>query len=451
MPVKPVQTKLPPSPKADLFGGHVFSFRRRPVEFLSNIARLGDISFFQLGGQHAYFVNHPDLIRDVFVVNHQKFHKGLGLQRMKLLLGEGLLTSEEDLHLRQRRMMQPAFHRQRIAGYAASMIEFGERTSESWNSGAAYDISDEMMRLTLNIVSKTLFNANVESEAKEISESVELMLNAFNLMLMPFFHLVQKLPLPQLSRYRAARERINSIIYRIINERRKTAEDAGDLLSILLLAQDEETGVGMSNTQVRDEVLTLFLAGHETTANALTWTWYLLSQNPQAEAKFHEELDRVLENKRLPRFEDYSAFKYTEAVLAESMRLFPPAWVVGRTAIEDYELDDYKLKKGDLVFASPYVLQRDERFWEDADKFKPERWLRKDRIKEASQNFTYFPFGGGVRRCIGEQFAWTEGVLLLATIGRKWQLRLVPNHKIELKPLVTLRPKFGIKMTANKR
>jgi cytochrome P450 len=207
----------------------------------------------------------------------------------------------------------------------------------------------------------------------------------------------------------------------------------------------------MSDSQVRDEVLTLFLAGHETTANALTWTWYLLSQNPEAEIKFHEEIDRVLESKRLPTFEDYLSLKYTEAVLAESMRLFPPAWVVGRTAIADYDLAEYKLKKDDLVFASPYTLHRDERFWEDADNFKPERWLQKDRIKEASQNFTYFPFGGGVRRCIGEQFAWTEGVLLLATIARKWKLKIVPNHKIELKPLVTLRPKYGMKMTAIRR
>jgi cytochrome P450 len=448
---KTVQTKLPPSPKADLIGGHVFSFRRRPIEFLSNIARLGDITYFQLGSQNAFFVNHPDLVRDIFVANQHKFHKGLGLQRMKLLLGNGLLTSEEDFHLRQRRMMQPAFHRQRIAGYAASMVELGERTANGWQNEATYDISDEMMRLTLYIVNKTLFNADVESEAEEIAHSVNLMLNAFNLMLMPFFHLIRKLPLPQLARYRHAHARIDSIIYRIINERRKTDEDAGDLLSILLLAQDEETGVGMSDEQVRDEVLTLFLAGHETTANALLWTWYLLSQNTEAETKFHQEIDRVLENKRLPTFEDYAALKYTEAVLAESMRLFPPAWIVGRTAIDDYELADYQLKTGDLVFASPYILHRDERFWEEADKFKPERWLQKDKIKVTSQNFTYFPFGGGVRRCIGEQFAWTEGVLLLATIARKWKLRLVPNHKIELKPLVTLRPKYGMKMTTIRR
>ncbi|MEP6924181.1 MAG: cytochrome P450 [Pyrinomonadaceae bacterium] len=451
MQTKTVQTKLPPSLKPDLFGGHVMSFRRRPIDFLTRMAKLGDISYFKIGSQDAFFINHPDLVRDVFVVNHHKFHKGIGLQKMKLLLGDGLLTSENELHLRQRRLVQPAFHRQRIAGYAASMIEFGERAANSWDSGATYDVSDEMMRLTLYIVSKTLFNADVESETEEISESVNKMLAAFNLMLMPFFGLLQKLPIPQITRYRLAQERINEIIYRIINERRQSGEDAGDLLSILLLAQDEETGIGMSDKQVRDEVLTLFLAGHETTANALTWTWYLLSQNPEAESKFHEEIDRVLENKRLPGFEDYAALKYTEAVFAESMRLFPPAWVVGRTAVENHELAGYKFGKDALVFASPYTMHRNERFYDDAEKFKPERWLHKDRIKEASQNFTYFPFGGGVRRCVGEQFAWTEGVLLLATIARKWQLKLVPNHKIELKPLVTLRPKYGMKMTAIRR
>jgi cytochrome P450 len=447
----PALSNLPPSPRRDFIGGHAISFRRRPIEFISGLARLGDVSSFRIGETKAFFVNHPDLVRDVFVVNHHKFHKGLGLQKMKVLLGEGLLTSEGDFHLRQRRLVQPAFHRQRIAGYAASMVEFGERLSNEWRDGETYDISEEMMRLTLYIVNKTLFNANVESEAADIAHSIDAMLGAFNLMLMPFFKYLCFLPLPQIKRFRDAEQNINAVIYRIINERRKTGEDAGDLLSILLMAQDEETGVGMTDKQLRDEVLTLFLAGHETTANALLWTWYLLSQNPTAEAHFHAEIDRVLIGKRTPTFEDYAALKYTEAVLAESMRLFPPAWIVGRTAMEEHTLGGYHIKKGELVFASPYTLHRDARFWEEPDKFRPERWQGENAIKEAGQKFIYFPFGGGVRRCIGEQFAWTEGVLLLATLGRKWKLRLDPAQTIALQPLVTLRPKHGMKMMAKER
>jgi cytochrome P450 len=221
---------------------------------------------------------------------------------------------------------------------------------------------------------------------------------------------------------------------------------------MLLKAQDEESGALMTDEQVRDECLTLFLAGYETTSNALTFTWYLLAQNPEAEAKFHEELERIFPNGELPKPEDYARLKYTEAVFAESMRLFPPAWALGRLAIEEHEIAGFRIPKGALVIMSMYVLQRDQRFWEDADSFNPERWLqRENSIKEANQKFVYFPFGGGVRRCIGEQFAWMEGVLLLAALGRKWKLRMAESQKIQLQPLMTLRPKNGMKMNLQKR
>ena len=257
--------------------------------------------------------------------------------------------------------------------------------------------------------------------------------------------------MPYKKRFERAKDTVDSVIYKIIRERRASrVTDKGDLLSILLLAQDEDGGGGMTDEQVRDECLTLFLAGHETTANALTWTWYLLSQNPEAERKFHAELDRVLAGKRLPTFEDYPNLKYTEAVLAESMRLFPPAWAIGRLAIEKHQLNGFEISKSSLVLMSPYITQRDQRFWQNANRFQPERWENIS-IKEAGQRFVYFPFGGGVRRCIGEQFAWTEGVLLLGTIGRKWNLKLSANQKIALHPLVTLRPKYGMKMSVHER
>ncbi|MGI9056443.1 MAG: cytochrome P450 [Pyrinomonadaceae bacterium] len=439
----------PPSPKAGILGGHFLKFRRRPTEFLEEAAILGDVTRFKLGGQFAFFLNHPDLIRDLLVVNAHKFKKGRALQRAKRLLGEGLLTSEGEAHLRQRRMIQPAFHRQRIAEYAKAMVYFGEQMRDEWQGGEVRDIDREMMRLTLQIVGKTLFNADVDDEADEVGKSMTTLIELFNYLLLPYSEWLEKLPLPQSKRFNTARETLNSIIYKIINERRASNKDTGDLLSMLLLAQDEETGGGMTDEQIRDECLTLFLAGHETTANALTFTFYLLSQNPQVEEKLHRELNEVL-NGKLPAMEDYGKLKYTESVFAEVMRLYPPAWAIGRLAVEDHEFDGYEIPKGSLVLISPYVTQRDIRFWENANEFIPERWQEQS-IKEAGQKFIYLPFSRGVRSCIGESFAWTEGVLLIAVLAQKWKLSLMPEQKIGLKPLMTLRPKYGMKMRIEKR
>ncbi len=275
------------------------------------------------------------------------------------------------------------------------------------------------------------------------------LINLFNYLLLPFSELLEKIPLPQTRRFRNAKDTLDKIIYGIIDERRTSGADKGDLLSMLLLAQDEDDGGRMTDEQVRDEALTLFLAGHETTANALTFTWYLLSQNPAAEAKLHDELDRVLGD-RTPSIDDYPNLKYTESVLAEAMRLYPPAWALGRLATEDHEFGGFHVPKDSLILLSMYVAHRDPRFWDDPESFRPERW-EKLSIKEASNKFIYFPFGGGTRRCIGEQFAWTEGVLLIASIARKWRLRLDPAQKIALNPLMTLRPKFGMKMRIERR
>ncbi len=443
---------LPPSVKPDLIGGHFRTFRKDPTAFLSRMAALGDVTTFRMGSMPAYFVNHPDLVRDVLVVSAHKFHKGRALKRAKNLLGEGLLTSEEDFHLRQRRLVQPAFHKQRIISYAEAMTAYAERMSGEWQDAkdeGVRDIDHEMMRLTLQIVAKTLFSADITDETDEVGAAMTTIVNLFNFLLLPFSEILEKLPIPHSIRFRRAKAKLDEIIYGFINERRASGEDKGDLLSMLLLSQDEESGSGMSDVQVHDECLTLFLAGHETTANLLTWTWYLLSQNPEAERKLHEELDRVL-NGRVPAFGDLPNLKYTEAVIAESMRLYPPAWVVGRLVVEEHEFNGYKVAPRSLVLVSEYVMHRDPRYWEDAGEFKPERWETLS-IKEASQRYIYFPFGGGVRRCIGEQFAWAEGILLLATLARKWKLRLQPEQKIGLKPQITLRPKFGMRMRLEAR
>ncbi len=317
-------------------------------------------------------------------------------------------------------------------------------------TGEVRDIDKEMMRLTLQIVGKTLFSANVDDDANEVGKAMTDVIELFNYLLIPFSEWLEKLPLPQTKKFNNARDTLNKVIYGIINERRASGElDKGDLLSMLLLAQDEEDGSGLTDEQVRDEAMTLFLAGHETTANAMTFTWYLLSQNPEKEAKLHEELDGVLQGK-IPTFEDYPKLKYTEAVFAESMRLFPPAWAIGRLAIEDTTFGEYDIPKGSLIIISPYVAHRDSRFWENAEEFIPERWFDQS-VKEAGQKFIYFPFSKGVRSCIGESFAWMEGVLLIASLARKWKLRLLPDQKIGLNPLMTLRPKYGMKMKIEQR
>lgn len=447
--MKAIEETLPPTVKADLFGGHFRSFRKNPTEFLTKLSRLGDVSAFKVGKIPAFLVNHPDLIRDLLVTNHSKFIKGRALQRAKGLLGEGLLTSEKEFHLRQRRMIQPAFHRARINEYAKSMIEFGEKMAGEWRDGESRDIDKEMMRLTLWIVGKTLFSANVEDEAMQVGKAMTTIVSMFNFMLLPFSEVLEKLPLPPIRKLKNARKTLDEVIYKIIDERRASGEDKGDLLSMLLLAQDEETGGAMTDKQVRDECLTLFLAGHETTANALTWTFYLLSQNPKAELKFHAELDEILGNRTVTP-EDYGKLKFTEQILAESMRLFPPAWTVGRLATEDHEFNGFQIPKKSLVLASQFVMHHDARFWENAEDFIPERW-EKLSIKEAGNKFIYFPFSKGVRNCVGENFAWMEGVLLLAILGRKWKLHLTSEQKIALHPMITLRPKYGMKMKIEER
>ena len=456
-------TSLPPSQRASFVGGHLPSFWRDRTAFLTRQAELGDVTYLRMGPQPVFFLNHPDLIRDLFVVSAHKFEKGRALKRAKALLGEGLLTSEREEHLRQRRMIQPAFHRARIAEYAVSMVEYADAMASRWQNGETRDIDKEMMHLTLQIVAKTLFSAEVEDDADEIGAAMTTMVELFNFLLLPFSEWLEKLPLPHSIRFKRAKKKLDSVIYNIINERRRNGEDKGDLLSMLLMAQDEDDGTAMTNEQVRDEALTLFLAGHETTANALTWTWYLLSQNPSAEAKLHAELDAVLATggnasvneranvtPRPPTLEDIQNLKFTEAVLAESMRLYPPEWAIGRNVIATHDFGGYTAKPGTLILTSPFVTHRDARSWEDPLEFRPERWETIS-VKEAGNRNIYFPFGGGVRRCIGESFAWTEGILLIVTIARKWKLSLAQGQTIGLNPQITLRPKFGMRMICQNR
>lgn len=443
-----------PGPKQIFPIVNLLSLRRNRLGFLSQLVReYGDLVYFQLGPQPVFLLNHPDYIRDVLVTHHKNFMKGEGLQRAKRLLGEGLLTSEGEFHLRQRRMMQPAFHRQRIASYAATMVEYTERTSQRWQNGATVDVAREMMHLTLAIAGKTLFDADVEGEADEIGNALSDAMAQFNNLMLPFAQLLERLPLPSMRKFQQARERLDATIYRMIEERRRSGEgqleERGDLLSMLIAARDEEgDGTGMTDEQLRDEAMTIFLAGHETTANALTWTWYLLSQHPAVEAELQAEVDAVL-NGRLPTAEDYPRLRYTEMVVAEAMRLYPPAWIIGRRALNDYRINGYHVPARSILLMSQFITHHDARWFPEPDRFDPLRWTPE--AKEARPKFSYYPFGGGNRVCIGEQFAWMEGVLVLATLAQRWRLRLVAGHPVELQPIVTLRPKHGMQMVLERR
>jgi cytochrome P450 len=441
---------LPPGPKTRLPGANLLALRRDTLGFLRGLARTyGDLVHFQIGKQPYFLVNDPDVIRDILVTDHRNFLKGRGLEVAKRLLGEGLLTSEGEFHRRQRRLAQPAFHRQRIAAYGAVMTERAERMSAEWREGAQVDMAQEMMRLTLGIVAKTLFDTDLEAETQEIGQAVSEAVHQMDFAMLPFAPLIERLNPAIKRRFERTRGRLDATMYRMIREHRADTEDRGDLLSMLLLAQDEQgDGGGMTDAQLRDEAMTIFLAGHETTANALTWTWYLLSQHPEVERALHAELDGVLGG-RLPTDADVAALPYTRRVLAESMRCYPPAWVIGRRVIADYKVGAYTLPAGSICMLSQYVTHHDPRWYPDPMRFDPERWTPE--AQEQRPKFAYYPFGSGPRVCIGEGFAWMEGILLLATLAQRWRMQLDPAQKIALQPVVTLRPRHGMRMTLSRR
>ena len=422
---------------------------RHPLVMLEDAARYGDVVFLPALWRRVFFINHPDYIREMLVTSAHKFEKSPAIKAMKPVLGEGLLTSEGDFHLRQRRLAQPAFHRQRIAGYGAVMAEYAGQWRQRWGDGQRIDLHAELMGLTLRVVGKTLFDYDLTVDSAQIAQSLETMLEMFRFMMLPYAQMAEGLPIPPMMRLRRARLRVEAIVHRIIRERRAEGRDHGDLLSMLLAAQDVEgDGGSMTDAQLRDESITLMLAGHETTSNALTWAFYLLARNPEAEARLHAELESALGG-RLPAAEDLPALVYTERVLAEAMRLFPPAYAVGRWALEDHAFGPYVIPKHSVVLSSQWVIHRDARFYPEPERFDPDRWTPEARA--ARPKFAYFPFGGGNRVCIGEGFAWMEGILVLATLAQQWRMRLAPDYRYGLWPAVTLRPRYGMPMILERR
>jgi len=346
-------------------------------------------------------------------------------------------------------MIQPAFHRKKIESYAPVITDCARELMNSWEDGLKVDMTEEMTKMSTVIAGKTMFSVDIEQEAEEIIQALNTATNLFGRIPIPFSELLLKFPLPSTIRFQRAKARLDDTIYRIIDERRQNKVDNGDLLSLLLRYQDEnEDGGKLTDQQIRDEALTLFLTAFDTTSTALTWTWYLLSQNPKAEDELHEELDRVLQG-RVPTAADVPQLQYTRMVFAESMRIYPPSYVIPRQALEDFSIDKYIVPRGTMILMSPYLIHHDSRFHPDPDNFNPHAWDKHSRGH--NPKYEYFPFSGGPRTCIGEPFAWMEGILTLATIGQSWRMQLVPDHPVELLQLINLKPKYGMLMKLHRR
>lgn len=432
---------FPPGLKHNLIWYAFRKFRPAdPIGLFQYLAQqYGDAVHYKIGPENIVFLNDPALIREVLVVQNDNFTKERTVRRTKMLLGEGMICSEGIQHRGQRQVAQPAFHRKRIRGYAETMVEESLRTRDTWSDGQRLDVAQEMMHLTLRIVARTFFRTELGSEVAELVGAINRIMRLYNyLVALPAVETLIHLRVPGLSGFTSAKRTVDAIIYRMIEQHRQAADEGDDLLDMMMRSEDS------SDEALRDQVITIFLAGYETVANALTWTWYLLSQNSAAEERMFQEIESVL-GKRAPTLDDLPQLLYTEMVFAESMRLYPPAWAMGRQAREDFTLGPYRLPARTTILISQFITHRDERHFANPLKFEPERFAPAG--KATFPKFTYFPFGAGYRQCIGESFAWMEGVLALATIAQNWRLHLVPGHPVEQQPLITLRPKFGMRMT----
>jgi len=472
--------RLPPGLKHSL---PFYSFKPwvklgHPIRLFEHLLRTyGNIAHYRFLGTPIIFVNDPDYIREILIIQSSSFVKERTVRRMKILLGEGLITSDDPIHMRQRKLVAPAFHRQRINAFAGEIIASAAHQRDQWQPGQQIDIAAASMQLSLEIVARTLFNTAVTDDIRSINDEVNTIMGLYHFIVaFPRLENFLHLPIPKLNRFRRSRARLDTIVNRLISERRAEQSEqrkaeanrepgeqenvGGDLLSMLLASRYEPAegngsgaGIhpskpeGMSDEQIRDEVLTIFLAGYETVANGLTWTWYLLSQNPEVEAKFHAELDTVLgtgPERRLPTLADYPTLRYTEQVFAESMRLYPPAWAMGRMSTKPVTLGPYRIPPGAHFFFSQYIIGRDPQYFPDPLRFDPSRFTPE--AKARRDKFTYFPFGAGSRQCIGESFAWMEGVFSLATIAQRWRMAYLGDSPPIPQAKITLRPRDPLMM-----
>ena len=443
---------LPPGPRGLPLLGMLPAIRRDPVGVFTRAARqFGDIVYLKIASRRGYLLNDPDDIRHVLQDNARNFHKSPLYDKLRLVLGDGLLTSEDGFWLRQRRIAQPAFHRQRIAGLAGTMADAAREAAARWetpaSTGRPVDVDEEMMQLTRTVVLRTLLGSDLGPFTSSL-DGAWAVVNQYIGEAFWSLGIADSLPTPKYRRFVAARAVLRGAVDYVIRERRRDPTEKADLLSMLMTARDEETGEAMTDQQLSVEVMTFLLAGQETTSLALTWTWYLLSQNPAARQRFEEEIDLVL-GRRPPEYSDIANLPYLRMVVDEAMRLYPPAWGFSRQALSDDTLSGFRLRRGWLAFVIPYALHRHPRYWKNPESFDPERFSPErsaDRPK-----FVYLPFGAGPRRCIGDQFALIETHLTLATFAQSYRLHLVPEHKVDPWPLITLRPRFGMPMIIERR
>ncbi|MFB2919094.1 MULTISPECIES: cytochrome P450 [Aerosakkonema] len=436
-------------PEGNTIVGNLADLGQDPLGFLTKCTReYGDIVPLRLGLTPACFLTEPEYIEQV-LKERILFIKSKGIRALRSFIGEGLLSSEGDWWQHQRRLIQPVFSHKRIAGYGQIMVAYAEKTIDTWQDGETRDVHDEMMRLTLNIVMKCLFNQDVtEGEAKNVAHAIDVAMHWFENKRKQGFFIWEWFPRPENIRYKNAIQQMDKSIYHLIEERRTSGEDTGDLLSMLMQVKDEEDGSQMTDKQLRDETITLMLAGHETTANTLSWTWMLLSQNPEVRSKLQAELKEVLDS-RSATVADLPKLRYTEMIIKEAMRLYPPVPIMTREATQDCEIGGYEVPAGCQVMMSQWVMHRNPRYFEDPEVFKPERWAN-DLEKQLPRG-VYFPFGDGPRTCIGKGFAMMEAVLLLATIAQKFEVDVVQDYAIVPQPSITLRPEYGIKVTLKQR
>ena len=449
-------TRVAPGPEGLPWVGNIFDVWKDPLRlFTRSVAEHGDIVAMRFGPFRYWLLNHPEAIHHVLVDNNRNYTKSRNYQGLKLVLGEGLVTSEGEFWRRQRRLAQPAFHKEKLAGFARTMAEDTAAMLEAWQARrgdrAPLDVHAEMMKLTLKIVARTLFSTTVGAEADAIGAALAIALRhaedyAESLLPVPPW-------VPTLSnlRFKRAVRTLDELVFRIIDERRKSGADPGDLLAMLMAATDDEASDGargMTDRQLRDEVMTLVMAGHETTANALTWTFYLLANHPEIEARLRQEVDAVLgdDRARVPTLADLPKLTYTAMVIQESMRLFPPVWAFERQAREADVVAGFDVPARAIMAVCPYALHRHPAYWEDPERFDPLRFTP-ERV-EARPRYAYLPFGGGPRQCIGNGFAMMEAQIILAMVVRQEHLALAPGFELELDPVVTLRPKRGMPMIA---
>ena len=443
--------RVPPGPPRQFLLGNAGEIQRRggATFVLDTMRTYGDLCRYHVLQWPVHLLSHPDYIKHVLQDNHRNYGKRVFAYRaLRLILGHGLLTSDGDFWLRQRRLAQPAFHRQRIEGFGSIMTNATQAMLQTWEAYARrqqpFDVAQEMTRLTLRVAGETLFHIDLTNDADAVGQALVYAMEQINTRLHRPFPLPLFFPTPKNRRVVKALRTLDRVVTGIIEERRRAPQDHGDLLSMLMLAQDEETGERMDDQQLLDEVKTMILAGHETTANALTWTWYLLAQHPAVEAKLATELAEVLAG-RVPAVTDLPRLSYTQMVIHEAIRLYPPAWIFLRHAIQDDMIGGYCIPAGSAVAVSPYVMHRHPAFWEEPETFMPERFTPER--TSARHRFAYIPFAAGPRQCIGNTFALTEAQLVLAMVAQRYRLRLLPDRPVVPETTITLRPRSGVHVT----